>query len=150
MGCFGVCGSGICEDACGVCGGKHKRGEDFTFVTGGEICSCKRYKNKNKRDRFDCKGICGGNAKKDVCGKCGGNGINWEAGHCDCHGGKIDECKKCGGSGIPAGFLDCEGTKNNFDLPAGTVSGIVPVDVPKIVVPKPDLPTEPLTGVKKT
>lgn len=46
----------------------------------------------------------------DECNVCGGKGINWDAGECDCHGSKIDECKKCGGSGIPVGFLDCEGT----------------------------------------
>lgn len=49
---------------------------------------------------------------EDECGVCGGLGIRYDLGHCDCHGnvrdcmnicgGKsvVDECFECGGHGI--------------------------------------------------
>lgn len=109
MDCFGECGTGICLDTCGVCGGPaNGTWSSKNFA----VCNCNGDKN-------DCNGVCGGSARLDDCGVCGGEGVNWAAGECDCHGSKIDECKVCGGSGIPAGFLDCEGTKPNLNLLPG-------------------------------
>jgi hypothetical protein len=41
--------------------------------------------------------------------------------------------KKCGGLGIPVGFLDCEGTKPNFNLLPGHPGNGDPVDEPEPV-----------------
>lgn len=45
--------------------------------------------------------------KKDECGVCGGRGINYRDGYCDCHLNRTDECGVCGGPGVPAGWSDC-------------------------------------------
>lgn len=55
-------------------------------------------------------GVCRGTAKKDVCGRCDGHGLDFKE-YCDCHENVLDACGVCGGPGIPEGDCDCTGGK---------------------------------------
>ena len=88
--CKGTCGGKVKFDACGVCGGNNStctgcmdvnacnydRKATIRAVAG----TCKYPRSKlfdcqNKcRVKEDCNGLCGGSAKVDSCGKCGGDG----------------------------------------------------------------------------
>lgn len=69
--------------------------------------------------------MCGGKAGVDVCGVCGGTGV--QEGFCDCAknvkdcdkvcGGtkKVDECNTCGGNGPAPGKCDCAGNVKGCD-----------------------------------
>lgn len=64
---------------------------------------------------------CGGKRIVDECGVCGGPGIRWDLGECDCEQRVFDcfgvcagpdcedHCGVCGGQGVPEGSCDCWG-----------------------------------------
>jgi hypothetical protein len=66
VGCDGKCGSGLVDDACGVCNG--------LGIPPG-FCDC-------DHNTLDCDYNCGGYDFIDVCGKCNGTGI--QHGFCNC------------------------------------------------------------------
>lgn len=43
----------------------------------------------------------------DTCGVCGGSGVDFARGFCDCLGNKVDECGVCGGPGVLPGWKNC-------------------------------------------
>lgn len=84
---------------------------------------------------------CGGTHVVDECGVCGGPGIRWELGECDCEmriydckgtcGGGVceDYCGVCGGPGILPGKCDCYGNVLDCNGVCGGTAKIDECDV---------------------
>eukprot|EP00750_Incisomonas_marina_P022055 INCI4834.2.p1 GENE.INCI4834.2~~INCI4834.2.p1 ORF type:complete len:4574 (-),score=787.21 INCI4834.2:380-12748(-) len=133
VGCDGKCNSGLDYDACSVCGG------DSTSCAGCSDTSACNYDADRLLDdddvctfsktnyncagvcavTIDCAGKCGGSAKKDNCGVCGGGGASM-----DCNGlcsgsAEEDECGVCDGTGASCTVYGCtDSSACNFDADA--------------------------------
>ncbi len=112
--CAGKCNGKSIVDVCGVCGGDESTCTGCLDKSACNYCatckvksSCKfPEENKDcfgncKSDKLDCEKKCGGSAKTDSCGVCGGDGSSCPDGGKPCDEGQTRDCRKiCGGKAI--------------------------------------------------